>query len=406
MRSSEFEGAPSVELPAATSPEYIQYLVEHPEAIAWVAQPIVDLRRGSVVGYEMLARFTSREGQSLLPVEVFEAASFSGYGAELEAVCIERALGLAVSRPPNCFISINVDPHHIDDPPVRAALDAHGDLAGIVFELTEQRPIYDLQSARRTVEALRRRGAMIAIDDGGAGYAELTKILELHPQILKLDRQLVFDVDANEAKRTLIHMLGELAGRLDAWVLAEGIETETELQTLFQLGMPLGQGFFLGHPAPPWAPLGQEALAAFARMRARSPETTPGGPLGTVLELVAMCQGDDDWPREHVSLRVDSTSRPIEMCLWGDDGRRLRMEYDLLRVQLDTSIAEVAIRAITRPEHLRWDPLVCINVRGQLEGIVPMQRILSALANAVLASEPKQLPDIGEKGAPSNGAHA
>ena len=95
-------------------------------------------------------------------------------------------------------------------------------------------------------------GAPIAVDDAGAGYAGLTQILTLRPHILKLDRELVTGVDTDEAKAALIEMLGVFANRIDAWVLAEGVETVAEARRIRALGVPLAQGFHYAMPAPPF----------------------------------------------------------------------------------------------------------------------------------------------------------
>ena len=373
----------------------IEELIANPDWVTLAAQPIVDLHRGTVTGYELLARFPQRAS----PERILEAASMNGLGAELEAIIVQRALELARTKPANCFVAINVDPHHIDDPPVRAVLDAHGDLGGIVFELTAHREIHDLSAARRTVDGLRRRGAVIAIDDASACRSTLDQILALKPQILKLDRELVNDLPAHEAKRTLIHILGEVASRIDAWVLAEGIETLPEVQSLVELGVPLGQGYYLGAPSAPWAELDNVPAEALAQGLYHRRFPTPGGALGAIMEAVSLCRGAEDWPRQaRVAVRVDRTSRPIEMRVVGEDGPRLRMEYDLLRVNIATAIADAAVRAMSRPDRFRWDPLVCIDELGRFHGIVPMQRILSSLAQTVLASESVPMEAIVSSG--------
>lgn len=352
-------------------------------------QPIVDLARGTVTGYEVLARF-SHGGRPARPEQVFATASANGFGAELDAAVIRRGLELARGRPENCFVTLNVDPHHIDDPPVREVLDAHGDLGGIVFELFEQRPIYDLFAARRSLDGLRRRGAMIAIDDRGAGYADLDRLVELGPQIVKLERGLVMDLHVSEAKRAVVRMLGDLADRLDAWVLAEGIESEEELRAVADLGVPLGQGFVLGEPAPAWAPAAPQVATA----RSHAPPTTPGGALHSIMEMPPTCHGEEDWPRgAALAVRLDAASRPIEMRLVTHDGWHLRLEYDLLRVNPATPIASVALRVAARPDRLRWDPVVCIDARGRLLGVAYAERMMQALADEVLVrGEGRGLP--------------
>lgn len=364
------------DLPPFTGEE-VRALLAEPEKIALVAQPIVDVKRAVVTGYELLARFAL--GRPAPPDKVFAAAARLGLGAELEATVIARALDVAATRPANCFITINVDPLHILSTEVKALLDRPESFRGLVFEMTEQHAIRDVKALRTTLDSLRERGALIAIDDAGAGYSGLKQIIDLQPQLLKVDRDLVTGIHRNEAKRALVQMLGELAGRLDAWVLAEGIEDDEEAATLVQLGVPLVQGYFFGRPAPPWGgidPTAEALLRELARDTLASRET-----IDDLVERCLIVTGDEPWPeRARCSVRIDETRRPIGMRVLGEDGARVRTGTELLRVKRGSPVADVALRAATRLERLRWDPCVCIDDRGGLEGIVPMQRLVCALA--------------------------
>ena len=309
-------GKPTVSVPVAITADDIRAILRTPSLLTLVAQPIVDLVRCEIVGYEALSRFTLPGGKNGFPDKVFAAAAMSGLGPELEAMVVRRAFELAVSKPENSFLTINIDPHHIEEPVVREVIDARGELAGIAFELTEHTAIADLRATRKAVDALRRRGAMIALDDAGAGYSGLKQLLELQPSVLKIDRDLVVDLHKNEAKRAMVHMLSELAGRLDAMVLAEGIETESELAALQQLGIPFGQGYFLGRPAPPFAVLAEDPSSALVRSGRH--RKAPGSALrvSAALEPATICKGEEDWPPQaRVAVRVDKLRRPIEMRL-------------------------------------------------------------------------------------------
>ncbi|MET0385648.1 MAG: EAL domain-containing protein, partial [Polyangiales bacterium] len=209
--------------PAEVDAESIHTILSGERGVWLETQPIVDLRRGVITGYEALARFDL--DVTTPPDWVFAAANRAGLGIELEALVVQRALALARETPPNCFLSINVDPLHLTAAEVFDPIIAHGPLDGILFELTEQRQIIDMPGVASCLAELRKRGAYVAVDDAGAGYSGLQQILALRPQFLKADRALVSEVDADEAKRAMLQLLGELAGRLDAWIIAEGIET-------------------------------------------------------------------------------------------------------------------------------------------------------------------------------------
>src|SRR3954453_3953784 len=221
-------------------------LLADPEDLNLVFQPIVDLAAATVAGYEALARFPGAAG----PDVWFAAAPEAGVAAELEALAIHKALAAVPSLPPDTFLTVNVSPHLLGSAPVQAALATRDDLRRVVVELTEHTPVHDLAALRRQTDELRRRGALIALDDAGSGYSGLQQLAALRPQIVKLDRALVSDADTDPVRVALAEMLGEFAGRIDAWLLAEGIETTAELAAFARLGVPLAQGWLLGRPGP------------------------------------------------------------------------------------------------------------------------------------------------------------
>jgi len=358
--------------------EDVREILADPSKLTLVAQPIIDGSRAVVTGYETLARF--QLGKVAPPDRVFAAAAAAGISDELEALVVHRALELSKTKPPNCFLTINIDPLNFLSPRLLAELDAFGSFAGVVFELTEQHSIDDLRAVRRQLDRLKSRGAMIALDDAGAGYSGLKQILELQPQLLKIDRGLVTGVHQNEAKRALIQMLGDLAGRLDAWLLAEGIEDEDECTALFQLGVPLYQGYFFGRPTAPWAPIDPRAQELLQRLR-RSP-LAPRHTVDPLVERSVLVGPEDAWPEiARVAVRIDATRRPIEMRIVGEDGTRVRAGSELLRIKRDARSTDVALRAATRHERLRWDPLVVVDDNGGIEGLVGMHRLVYALAS-------------------------
>jgi EAL domain-containing protein (putative c-di-GMP-specific phosphodiesterase class I) len=126
----------------------------------------------------------------------------------------------------------------------------HGaDADRVVIEITEHEQADDYEALRRSLEALRRRGVRVAIDDAGAGFS-LRHAITLDPHILKLDISLTRDVDRDRARRALASALIRYAEEMDVTVIAEGIETEGELAALRELGIVYGQGFLLAAPAP------------------------------------------------------------------------------------------------------------------------------------------------------------
>ena len=222
-------------------------LLSHPENVLSLFQPIVELERGTVVGYEALARFASERGSA--PSDWFDLARSCGLGPDLQALAVARALAV-FDRPAGTWVSVNVDPSVLTSEPVRAALPR--DLHGIVIELTEHTLPSEDRDLQRELEDLRGRGARIALDDAGAGYAGLSHVVRVRPDLIKLDRSLVVDVEHDHVRLALIEAFVSFARRIGAEVCAEGIESSEQLTALAEARVMLGQGYRLGPPGPAW----------------------------------------------------------------------------------------------------------------------------------------------------------
>ncbi len=210
-----------------------------------VFQPIVRLSTGEAEGYEALARFP---GGGRGPDEWFAEAATVGSLVELELATARAALAQLELIPVGGLLFLNLSPSTVTSPALRRELE--GVAAGrIVLEVTERAPVADYSALREALGALREAGARFAVDDAGAGWASLQHVLELSPDFIKLDRALVRGVEADPSRRALIEGLLPVAAGMDARVIAEGIEEAAELEALRELGVPLGQGFFLGRPA-------------------------------------------------------------------------------------------------------------------------------------------------------------
>ena len=209
-------------------------------------QPIVDLRSGRPVGAEALSRF--RQLPSRAPDAWFAEAAAVGLGVELELIALEVALGQLHLLPTAVYVSLNASVETIMTEEFHAMLsDATAER--IVLELTEHTQVSDYLLLERSIGDLRSQGVRLAVDDAGAGYSSLLHILSLKPDVIKLDISLTRGIDKDPARRSLGRAL--MAFGLDAYnasVVAEGIETKGEFDTLRALGCPQGQGFYLGRP--------------------------------------------------------------------------------------------------------------------------------------------------------------
>lgn len=209
-----------------------------------VLQPMFDLTDGQVAGVEALARFSSL---GVGPAEVFAGAWDVGVGVELEVRALDAAFRLISAVPDAAYLSVNASPETMASDEFAAALDAL-DVSRLVVEVTEHAASEDYVQLRRIADDLRQRGARLAIDDVGAGFAGLSQILALRPDILKLDGALVSDLDTEPDKRAMISAIVSYTGYLGATLVAERIETCAESVALRDLGVRVGQGYYLCRP--------------------------------------------------------------------------------------------------------------------------------------------------------------
>jgi len=209
-----------------------------------VFQPVVRLGDGTVVGYEALTRFDD----GTPPERWFSIAEALDMGPELEAATARAALVASADLPGRAWVSVNVSPTRLAD----QRLMRLGSLAKrrpVVLEITERLAIEDYAAARDALD--RMAGAYdVAVDDAGAGFASLRHIIELRPRYVKLDLQLVRGVDGDPARQAMIAGMVYFARDTGCLLIAEGVEKAAERDTLRRLGVPFGQGFLFGRPAP------------------------------------------------------------------------------------------------------------------------------------------------------------
>jgi EAL domain-containing protein (putative c-di-GMP-specific phosphodiesterase class I) len=346
-------------------------LLADPDDLTLVFQPIVDLAAATVAGYEALARFPGSAG----PDVWFAAAAEAGVAAELEALAIHKALAAVPSLPRDTFLTVNVSPHILGSAPVQDALATRPDLHRVVVELTEHTPVHDLAALRRQTDELRARGALIALDDAGSGYSGLQQLAVLRPQVVKLDRALVSDADTDPVRVALAEMLGEFAGRIDAWLLAEGIETQAELAAFAQLGVPLAQGWLLGRPSPGFAPLAPETVRLIRAQVARARLTDS---VASLLRPVRQCTLGEEVPGVPPAVLVGPQGEPAALLLADPRTAEVYTAPVSLRVHPTTDVTDALQRALTRPPAQRFDPVVCTDPSGSVLGLLRIEDLASA----------------------------
>lgn len=208
-------------------------------------QPIVDLACNRCVGFEALTRFPAGYGR---PDHVFDMAHAVGLGTDLEAAAIRRAMHLLPRLGADQYLSVNIAP----DALIALAAGATGsedDYRRMVLEITEHCAVADYGQLRESLALLRRQGMRLAVDDAGSGWASLHHIIELAPDIIKLDRSLIHGLPEDHSRRSVVRAFVTVAHDTHATVIAEGVETQQELDVVRSLGVQAAQGYLIARPA-------------------------------------------------------------------------------------------------------------------------------------------------------------
>jgi len=218
--------------------------------IRTVYQPIFDLKTMELFGHEALTRGpadTAFESPELL----FQFAGEHEAIWELEQLCLASSTAHYTGQSNGSTLFLNLEADSISALAGRG-VEAMAPLLNLkhkaVLEVTERSAIRDVPIFREALAKLRDQGFLIAIDDAGSGYASLQSIAELRPNYLKVANTLITGLHSDTIKRDVVEMLVNLAHRIDATCVAEGIETPEDLEECLRLGIPFGQGFYLGVP--------------------------------------------------------------------------------------------------------------------------------------------------------------
>jgi EAL domain-containing protein (putative c-di-GMP-specific phosphodiesterase class I) len=223
--------------------------------ITSVYEPIVTVESKTVHGYEALARGPA--GTDLYPpLVLFGLAEEEGLVFELDCLCRASGLKGAVGLPGGTQLFLNIRPTTIHDPNFRAERlirtlhECELSPSDVVFEVSEQESISNFEAFKEIRDYYRDLGFRFALDDTGAGYAGLEALVEISPDYIKVDRSFVSGVDLDPVRRTMLGALQTVAEKTGAQLIAEGLDTLEELETLEELGIPFGQGWLFGKPTP------------------------------------------------------------------------------------------------------------------------------------------------------------
>jgi EAL domain-containing protein (putative c-di-GMP-specific phosphodiesterase class I) len=222
-------------------------------AITPVFQPIVDLSDRTIVAFEALSRGPAgsgfEDGEAL-----FSFAERANLLLPLERTCRRRILEASLRIPPSKLLFLNLSRAAVSEPDFRkGAFEKYVrqmsfEPSRIVLEITERTYALHHETFTRILKELRREGFLIAVDDMGTGYSSLSSLAEIEPDFLKFDSVFVHEIHKHRIKRDLLDAMLSFARKAHTQVIAEGIEAPEELATLIELGVPYGQGFYLGRP--------------------------------------------------------------------------------------------------------------------------------------------------------------
>ncbi len=215
-----------------------------------VYQPIISLKNGQIEGYEALSRINNNSNFSNLE-EIFATAIETNTIVELEKLCIENALKNISSKPKEKKLFLNIDSSetlHKDS--IKNIFEKKSiSLQDIIFEITERSMAQTEEIVLNLQNEYENKDIKLAIDDFGAKNSGLSRVCKFKPEYLKLDMDLVRNIDLDIMKKAAISSIVSFCKDVSIKIIAEGIETEGELKTLIDLGVTYGQGFYISKPS-------------------------------------------------------------------------------------------------------------------------------------------------------------
>ncbi len=220
--------------------------------IQTVYQPINDIATGEIAGFEALSRWEHPVKGVISPFEFITLAEETDLIVDVGRLVFERACRLLSQLPASYFININVSAKQLDNDLFWEAVVAMMKSQGVAhhrlkLEITETL-VVDHEQARNWINKCRKLGFPICADDFGTGHSGMEQLVSLDYDVLKVDQVFIRNMFENKKYATVLQSIARIAHDLDMKLVAEGVETESQLQTLKLLGFNFGQGYFFGKP--------------------------------------------------------------------------------------------------------------------------------------------------------------
>lgn len=399
-----------------------------------VFQPIVSLRDGSIIGHEALSRITC-ESDIANPEELFRIAGEGSRLWDLELICRTMALRTAYHKmqpPYDKKLFLNVNPNIMHDAKfkqgfTREYLEQYGITPeSIIFEITERNAVSDISGFKGTISHYKEQNYKIAVDDAGAGYSGLNLISDVNPHFIKLDMQLIRNIDSDSMKFALVRSMLELSHISNISLIAEGVETKEELTTLVNLGVQYAQGYFLQRPSDTMQDIDAEVIEILNEANRRKNHIFGGKVSNIYIENICTATETiapysqvaavfDEFKRDSSSfgkcvvedglvLGVVTKSRLV-LQLSGRYGFSLNekrpiaslMDCNFLAVDYQTPIDAVSQMAMSRPPEKLYDFIVVIK-DNKYVGTVTIKDLLQKTTEIEVVNAKYQNPLSGLPG--------
>ncbi|EAR62968.1 GGDEF domain-containing protein [Neptuniibacter caesariensis] len=371
-------------------------------------QPIVDMKKNEVIGHEALIRGPAGSVMAS-PGALFQTAIENNLLHTLELLCRRFAIEKFAELKPGGKLFLNISasllgtPEHTEGFTSELLQELGISIQDIVIELSEQHPFDQHGLTNSAVQYYRNMGFQVAVDDLGTGYSGLKLWSELNPEYVKIDRHFVSRIDTDAVKREFVRSICNISSAMGCKVIAEGIERREEVQTLMELGISIGQGFYLGYPSPEpqptWTPLAineiqvAESIAesetnetALALLR-QAPAVAPDD---TVLAVSELFRANSDMSalavvQDGIPLGVVRKSDLLELfstqygrALYEKKPASRILSDDVLLVENDMSLVDVS-RLVTGQEHSALQQDIIITQDGCYLGMGNLRDLLKRI---------------------------